>query len=111
MEEALLMRHPAAIGLILLTLGAVPAAAQSGRVAGSVIDETGAVLPGATVTLTGPGGARATPSDGSGEYAFAGLVAGTYTVTVALSGFSDAAVEGVVVTDAPLELPPVILSL
>ena len=105
------MRQPATIGLILLTLGAVPAAAQSGRVAGSVIDETGAVLPGATVSLTGPGGARATPSDGNGEYAFAGLVAGAYTVTVALSGFSDAAVEGVVVTDAPLELPPITLPL
>ena len=105
------MRHRATIGLILLTLGAVPAVAQSGRVAGSVIDETGAVLPGATVTLTGPGGVRATPSDGNGEYAFAGLVAGAYTVTVALSGFSDTTVQGVVVADAAVELDPVILSL
>jgi outer membrane receptor protein involved in Fe transport len=105
------MRYPATIGLILLVLGTVPAAAQSGRVTGGVMDETGAVLPGATVTLSGPGGARATQSDGNGEYAFAGIPPGTYLMTVALSGFSDAALEGVVVTDVPLELPPVTLSL
>ena len=104
------MRHPAAIGLVLLTLGAVSAAAQSGRVAGGVIDETGAVLPGATVTLAGPGGTRVTRSDGDGEYAFAGLVAGTYAVTVALSGFSDTTME-VIVGDGTVEAPPITLSL
>ena len=105
------MRNPATVGLILLVLGAVPAAAQSGRVSGGVIDETGAVLPGATVTLSGPEGTRVAQSDGSGEYAFAEVAAGTYAVTAALSGFSDATVEDFVVADAIVEVPPITLSL
>ena len=105
------MRHPALSLLILLAFGIVPAAAQSGQVAGRVVDETGAVLPGATVTLSGPGEARETQSDGNGEYAFTGVAAGAYAVTVALSGFSEATVEDVVVTDAALDLPPIALSL
>ena len=105
------MRHPATIGLILLLLGGLRAEAQSGRVSGSVIDETAAVLPGATVTLSGPEGTRVTQSDGSGEYVFAGVAAGNYVVTVALAGFSEATVPGVAVAGVPVELPPVTLAL
>jgi outer membrane receptor protein involved in Fe transport len=105
------MRNPATVALILLALGAAPTAAQQGAVTGGVIDETGAVLPGATVSLSGPQGTRVTQSDGSGEYAFASVSAGAYAVTVALTGFSDATVEDVVVTDSAVELPPVTLSL
>ena len=106
------MQYSATIGVILLlTLGAVPVAAQSGGIIGNVIDETGAVLPGATVTLSGPEGTRATQSDGEGEYAFAGVSTGDYAVTVALTAFSDATVDDVVVTDSAVELPPVTLSL
>lgn len=105
------MRHPATIGLILLLLGGLRAEAQSGRVSGSVIDETAAVLPGATVTLSGPEGTRVTQSDGSGEYVFAGVAAGNYVVTAALAGFSEATVPGVAVAGVPVELPPVTLAL
>ena len=105
------MRRAAAIGLTLLVFGAGTAVAQPGPITGGVIDETGAVLPGATVTLTGAEGALVTQSDGSGEFAFTGVFPGAYTVTVALSGFSEVTLEDVVVGDAPLELPPVTLSL
>ena len=106
------MRRAVAVGLTLLVFGAGAAVAQPGRVAGAVVDETGAVLPGATVRLSGPaGGMRVTQSDGDGEYAFAGLSAGAYTVTVALSGFSDTTVEDVVVGDDAVELPSITLSL
>ena len=92
-------------------LGAVPAAAQPGQVRGAVLDETGAVLPGATVTLRGPDGARATSTGGAGEYLFENVSDGVYAVTVSLSGFSDATVEDVVVAGAPVEAPAVTLSL
>ena len=105
------MRRLATVGLVLLVLGAVPATAQTGQVTGGVMDETGAVLPGAMVTLSGPGGARAARSDGNGEYAFPDVSAGIYAVTVALAGFSDATVEDVVVAGASVELPPVTLQL
>ena len=69
------------------------------------------MLPGAVVTLSGPDGVRVSQSDGNGEYAFAAVSAGVYAVTVALSGFSDATVEDIVVADAAIEVPPVTLSL
>ena len=105
------MRRSATVSLVLLVLGAVPATAQTGQVTGGVMDETGAVLPDATITLSGPGGSRAARSDGNGEYAFLDVSAGIYAVTVALAGFSDATVEDVVVADASVELPPVTLQL
>ena len=105
------MQRAGAIGLILLVFGWGTAAGQPGQLGGVVVDETGAVLPGATVTLSGPESPRVTQSDGNGEYAFGDVAAGTYTVAVVLSGFSDAAVQGVVVAGTPVELPPITLSL
>ena len=105
------MRYAGAMGLILLLSGAIPAGAQPGQVTGGVGDETGAVLPGATVALTGADGTRFAQTDGSGRYAFAGVAAGAYAVTVTLAGFADAAVEDVVVADAPVEVLRITLAL
>jgi len=45
------------------------------------MDETGAVVPGARITLVGPSGASKVVSSGSdGSYSIAGLVPGSYTV-------------------------------
>ena len=49
---------------------------------GVVSDPSGAAVPGADVTLSGPGGAARTAQSGQdGSYAFAGLQPGTYAVT------------------------------
>ena len=105
------MRHSATAVFILSVSWTVQAAAQSGGVTGGVLDETSAVLPGAAVSLNGPEGIRVTQSDRNGEYAFVGVPAGVYTVTVLLSGFSAATVEDVVVTEATVDLPTITLSL
>ena len=105
------MRHSAAIAFILSGLWTVQAAAQSGGVTGSVHDETGAVLPGATVSLSGPDGVQVVPSDGVGEYAFTGVSPGVYAVSVTLSGFSAATVEDVVVAEDAVALPAITMSL
>jgi outer membrane receptor protein involved in Fe transport len=96
---------------MLLVFGWGVAAAQSGQVSGVVLDETDAVLPGATVTLRGPGGTRVTQSGGSGEYAFENLSDGTYAVTVELTGFAAETVEDLLVTASSVEAPPVTMSL
>ena len=105
------MQRASAIGLLLLLSGWGTALAQPGEIRGLVVDETGAVLPGATVVLSGPGGTRVTQSDGNGQYAFVEVSAGSHDLAVTLAGFSEAAVQGIVVAGAAVELPPVILSL
>ncbi len=104
-------RGKGAFILFLLASSATAAAAQDGEIAGRVTDETGAVLPGATVTLSGPDEVRVTQSDGNGSYAFPSVPAGAWSVTAALSGFSDANLEGIVVADGPVEAPPITLSI
>lgn len=69
------------------------AAAQIGQTAtltGTVADQSGAVLPGVTVTVTGEsliGGARTAVTDENGVYRFPTLPPGTYNVSAELSGF------------------------
>src|SRR5438552_1656522 len=69
----------------------LPALAQGvGSIGGTVRDESGAVMPGATVTLSSPGvigGDQSTVSDGTGAYQFTRLVPGTYSVKAELQGF------------------------
>ncbi len=62
---------------------------SKGGIYGKVVDEQSAVLPGATVTLTGANtGARSTSSGPGGEFRFLSLDPGHYTVSVALGGFA-----------------------
>ena len=60
----------------------------SGTLRGRVTDSSGAVIPGAAVSLAGPGGARTTTTDATGAYLFTGLPSGTYTVQATTTGFS-----------------------
>jgi hypothetical protein len=77
----------ALIGLAL----ALPVSAQAtrGRVQGTVVDTTGGVLPGVTVTLQndGTGIAVTRQSGANGHYLFDQVDPGMYTATAELSGF------------------------
>lgn len=56
---------------------------------GVVADPTGAVIPGATVTIKSLGAQRVTTkTNGAGEYEINGLQPGQYTVSIAAKGFS-----------------------
>jgi len=65
------------------------AQAVTGTIIGLVTDSTGAVMPGATVTLTntGTGLVRVVNTDSNGEYTVPSLPTGTYSVKAELSGF------------------------
>jgi outer membrane receptor protein involved in Fe transport len=69
---------------------ALPARAQSGggTVSGSLVDESGAALPGANVQLIGPGANKFAVSGNDGRYTFTGVPAGSHKVTATLIGFS-----------------------
>lgn len=64
-------------------------AAGTASIQGSVTDSTGAVIPGATVTLTQTGTRvqRTAVSDNNGLYTFPNIPVGTYSVGVRMSGF------------------------
>ena len=99
-------RYTGVLCLLLLLLWPASSAAQPGRVGGSVVDQTGLALPGATVTMRGAGGPRTVASDERGDFELDGIAPGPYTLTVSLPGFSDATVDGVVVPAGGLALPP-----
>lgn len=73
---------------------AAPAVAQSvGAIAGTIVDSSGAVLPGVTVTLSGQGvigGEQTGVTEARGAYQFTRLVPGSYSVKAELPGFSTA---------------------
>jgi Carboxypeptidase regulatory-like domain/TonB dependent receptor len=85
--------------LAALLTAATSAGAQEfrGRINGTVTDNTGAVLPGVTVTATGP--ALIQPQSAltgeDGTYRFPALPAGVYTLTFELAGFQKLTREGI----------------
>jgi hypothetical protein len=75
----------------LLVAIALPGWGQSDRggVSGKITDSSGAVLPNATVTLTGvaTGVAQTATTNNSGDYTFQLLNPGAYNLTVSSPGF------------------------
>src|SRR5205823_13636275 len=66
------------------------AQAPTAGVSGKVTDQTGAVIPNATVTVTGPGGKQASAtSDQVGTYQIQSLAPGSYTVNATAKGFAN----------------------
>ena len=73
-----------------------------GTFSGAVTDQTGAVIPRATVTITlnSSGESRVVQSDANGSYTAANLAAGTYTITAAAQGFATVTEKDVVLNVA-----------
>jgi hypothetical protein len=73
----------------VLTLSSLYAQTTTSRIRGAVTDSTGAIVPGAEVTiLHEPTGLkRSVLSNASGQYSFEAVPLGPYTVTVTLQGF------------------------
>ncbi|GEM_PF-2996157 len=54
--------------------------AQTAALRGVVTDQSGAIVPKATVGIKGPGGTKTTTTGNDGGYVFTGLPAGEYAV-------------------------------
>jgi hypothetical protein len=99
--------------LLVIGLSTTGYAQAGGSVAGTVKDPTGAVIPGASVTLmnTALGTQFSATTDGQGVYAFPNIPVGRYDLTVTLTGFKPLKRVGLAVdinsrlqVDATLEL-------
>jgi len=84
-----------------LTFSASVFAQATASIAGTVVDASGALLPGVTVEASSPAlieKARSVVTDGTGQYRIEQLRGGTYTVTFTLTGFSTVRREAVELT-------------
>jgi hypothetical protein len=108
----------AAIGLLCATAPAALGQAETeARIIGVVTDQSGAVLPGVTVTAASPAlqvRQVSTVTDAQGEYRLSGIPIGTYEVTYSLDGFQSHKREGVRLTagfTAKIDVPLTVGSL
>ena len=85
------------MALLIALVGAVTASAQetTGTLTGKLTDTQGLAVPGATVTVTGPQGARSFTTDTDGRFNAPFLTPGTYSVRAELTGFKAVDVTGV----------------
>jgi carboxypeptidase family protein/TonB-dependent receptor-like protein len=87
---------------VLLSAAASGAEAQrtTGAIFGTVVDASGAMLPGVTVTIdsTAVFGKPTTVTTETGVFRFPDLAPGTYTVTFAIAGFSTLERQGILVS-------------
>jgi len=86
--------------ILSLFLAAVAwAQAPTGAVSGKVTDQTGALIPGATVTATEADGKQViTTSDQGGTFSMQSLPPGSYTVSATAKGFAQYSQPGVTLT-------------
>ncbi len=73
---------------LLLSASLALGQASTGNIYGRLTDEQGGVLPGVSVTASGPGAPQTAFSDPKGEFHFLNLSVGSYKVVAALQGFS-----------------------
>jgi hypothetical protein len=84
--------------VLALIIFVASASAQTGRLTGKAVDSSGGVIPGAEVTVIGPGNTTLakTLTDGDGSFTI-DVAPGSYAIQVSLDGF-DPVVQGIAVT-------------
>ena len=88
--------------IILAFTGSVFGQTVTGDITGVIVDASGAVIPGAQVTLSdeGTGFVRQTKSAGGGVFTFVGLPPASYDITIAATGFAGYTRKGLVLVSS-----------
>ena len=86
-----------AMSVALFAYSAFAQVATTGNITGTVTDQNGAAVPGATVTVSGPLGEKTATTDGNGIFHVENLIPGNYTVKISNTGFKTTSVEAVTV--------------
>src|SRR4051812_15001513 len=106
---SLVLRNVSRVTLVLLViivLGSSAWAWVGGSISGTVTDQTGGVIPKATITVknTAQGTELKTSTDGQGFYSFPNLAVGKYDLTIEAIGFKTQKKSGLVIdVDTALE--------
>ena len=72
---------------VLALAGLAAAQETTGTLSGRIVDAQGLAVPGATINVTGPQGARSVVTDGAGRFSVPFLIPGIYAVRAELQGF------------------------
>src|SRR5438477_9655702 len=76
-----LKRLPFLCSMLICAFMTAPAFGQNATLRGAVTDQTGAIIPGATIVLSDPAGAsHSVTSDPGGNYLIGGVIPGPYTL-------------------------------
>jgi carboxypeptidase family protein len=102
------------LALLALVVLFVPGvyAQTTATITGTVVDNSGALIPGASVILTNEASrdTRGTVSNGSGIFVFPALIPGTYSVKVELKSFKSVEQRGIVVNAGDqLKVPDIVM--
>ena len=92
------------VGLVFALSGAASAQIATGNMYGVAKDESGALLPGVSATITSEFGTRSTVTGSDGSFRFLSLNKGDYTVTLSLAGFASTARKIKITTGENVEL-------
>src|SRR2546425_533474 len=101
-HSVMFFRAVVVLSLLLAGLAVQPASAQVlyGSIVGTVTDQSNAVVPSATVSITNTGTnqVRETVSDDAGRYSLGNVLPGTYDLKITAKGFKPVTRTGVDVT-------------
>ncbi|HWS87539.1 MAG TPA: carboxypeptidase-like regulatory domain-containing protein [Pyrinomonadaceae bacterium] len=105
------MRPMQIIALVLMLAGAAVGQTNRGGISGTVLDQNGAAIPGATVTVTnvGTGQKQTVTTSDDGAFAVQSLDPVTYSITVEAQGFKTATIQSLKVDTATTATANVIM--
>jgi hypothetical protein len=86
-----------------------PPAYTTGTITGTIVDQSGAIISGAQVTLSRevPASAQQTISGSTGQFSFADIAPGSFTIAVASNGLATQTFSGVLQPGEFLIVPPI----
>lgn len=85
---------------------------STGKISGTVIDPSGAVVPKATVRLTQDQTiSQQALTDNNGQFSFAGILPGSYQLTITSAGFASQMLSGILPPGEIQQLPAIMLNI
>ena len=92
------LRFPAFLLFLAVLVAPVRSFAQTAALSGQVQDPSGAVVPGANISITHDTQTQQTKSGPDGRYSFRSLTPGSYTVAAAAKGFASLTISDIALT-------------
>jgi hypothetical protein len=101
------------VWLLSLFLGAAGSASAqtTSNLHGQITDPSGAIVPGASVSLKSSGNSFTAKSDSGGNYTFNGVTPGSYTLSTTVPGFTPFSESGITIPPGQAKLLNVTLSI